>query len=153
MRSAMAECKWRVKRMTGLLAPDVLASARGRTILSSCVVKEPAMCYLFREQQAGAAERGGATLPPSPDRLRPRLVGAVAVTLIGGLAVAAIVAPPSASPHLTARDSAATAPLAARAVAVPTTAVVGQGSAPVDDGVPSASDVVKSGIGDCDHGL
>jgi hypothetical protein len=54
---------------------------------------------------------------------------------------------------LNAKDSAAPAPLAARAVAVPMTAVVEQGSAPVDDGVPSASDVVKAGLGHCDHGL
>ena len=96
------------------------------------------MCYLVREQQAGAAELGGATLPPSLDRLRPRLIGAVAAALIGGLAVAAMVAPPSASPLLNAKDSAAPAPIAAMAVAVPMTAVVEQGSAPLDDGVPSA---------------
>ena len=111
------------------------------------------MCYLFREQQAGAAERGGATLPPSLDRLRPRLIGAVAAALIGGLAVAAIVAPRSASPLLEAKNSAAPAPIAARSVAVPTTTVVEQGSALVDDGVPSASDVAKAGMGHCDHGL
>ena len=111
------------------------------------------MCYLVREKQAGAAERGGSTLPPSLDRLRPRLIGAVAAALIGGLAVAAIVAPPSASPLLNAKNSAAPAPLAARVVTVPTTAAVEQGSAPVDDGVPSASDVVKAGMGHCEHDL
>jgi hypothetical protein len=111
------------------------------------------MCYLYREQQAGAAERGGATLPPSLDRLRPRMIGAVAAALIGGLAVAAIVAPRSASPLLETKNSAAPAPIAVRSVAVATPAVVEQGSAPVDDGVPSASDVVKAGMGLCDHGL
>ena len=110
------------------------------------------MCYLYREQQAGAAERGGATLPPSLG-LRPRLIGAVAAALIGGLAVAAIVAPRSASPLLEAKNSAAPAPIAARSVAVPTAAVVEQVSAPVDDGVPSAPDVVKASMGHCDHGL
>ena len=100
------------------------------------------MCYLYREQQAGAAERGGATPLPSLDRLRPRLIGAVAAVLIGGLAVAAIVTPPSASPFLNAKDA-----------TMPTTAVVEQGSAPVDDGVPSTSDGVKAGMGYCDHGL
>jgi len=110
------------------------------------------MCYLVREKQAEAAERGGATLPPSLNRLRPRWVGAVAAALIGGLAVAALVAPPSTPPLLNTKDS-APAPLASRAVAVPTAAVVEQGSAPVDDGVPSASDVVKAGMGHCDHGL
>lgn len=111
------------------------------------------MCYLYREQQAGAAQRGGTTLPPSLDRLRPRLIGAVAATLIGGLAVAAILAPPSASPVLNAKDSAAPAPLAARAAAVPTTAVVEQGSIPLDDGVPSATDGMRAGMGHCDHAL
>jgi hypothetical protein len=107
------------------------------------------MCYLVREQQARAAERGGATLPPSFDRLRPRWIGAVAAALIGGLAVAALVAPPSTSPLLNTKDSAAPAPLASRAEAVPTAAVVGQGSAPLDDGVPSSSDMVKAGMGHC----
>lgn len=107
------------------------------------------MCYLIREQQAGAAERGGAALPPSLERLRSRWIGAVAAALMGGLAVAAIVAPPSASPPLEAKASAA--PLAAGAV--PTPAVVELGSTPVDDGVPSAPDVVRAGLGHCDHGL
>jgi hypothetical protein len=111
------------------------------------------MCYLIREQQAGAAERGGAALPPSLDRLRTRWIGAVAAALIGGLAVAAIVAPPSASPPLAAKASAAPAPLAASAVAVPTPAVVELSSTPVDDGVPSAPDVVRAGLGHCDHSL
>ena len=111
------------------------------------------MCYLFREQQAGAAERGGAALPPGIDRLRPRLIGAVAAALIGGLAVAAILAPPSASPPLNAKESAAPASLAARAVVIPATAVVEQSSATVDDGVPSAPDVVKAGVGHCDHSM
>lgn len=111
------------------------------------------MCYLYREQQAEAAVRGGATLPPSLDRLRPRWVGAVAAALIGGLAVAAMVASPSASPLLNAKDSAAPAPLAARTVAVPTTGAVEQSSLPVDDGVPGAPDMVKAGMGHCDHSL
>lgn len=111
------------------------------------------MCYLYREQEAGAAERGGATPSPGLDRLRPRLLGAVSAALIGGLAVAAIVASPSTSPLLNATDSAAPAPLAARAVALPTTGVVEQSSLPVDDGVPSASDMVKAGMGHCDHSL
>ena len=115
------------------------------------------MCYLLREQQGGAAERGGATIPPSLGRLRPRVAGAVAVALIGGLAVAARVAQPSASPVANVKDSAAPAPVAARAAAVPMAAIAGQGqgSAPVDDGVPSSSgsDRVRAAIGPCDHDL
>ena len=111
------------------------------------------MCYLYREQQAGAAERGGATLPPSLDRLRPRLVGAVAAALLAGLAVAAIVAPPSTSPRSNVKESGAPAPVAARTVAVPVTGGIEQTSLPMDDDVPSASDVAKAGLGHCDHGL
>ncbi|MEO8653270.1 MAG: hypothetical protein ABI409_04035 [Ramlibacter sp.] len=110
------------------------------------------MCYLYREQQAGAAQPGGATLPPSLDRLRPRLIGAVAAVLLGGLAVAAIVAPPSASPVLNAKDSGAPAPIAAKATALPMTPVVEQGSVPVDDGVPG-DDMAKAGMGHCSHDL
>jgi hypothetical protein len=117
------------------------------------------MCYLIREQQAGAAESGGAKLPPSPNRLRPRWVGAGAVALIGGLAMAALVAPQSTSPVLSTTapvvntKHAAPAPLASSGVAAPTGAVVERGSAPVDDGVPSSTDTVKAGMGDCHHGL
>jgi hypothetical protein len=96
------------------------------------------MCYLIRERQAAPEERGGATTPPSFDRLRPRWIGAVAAALIGGLAVAALVAPASTSPRLHTKDSAPAAPLAARAVTVPAAPVVEQDSAP-GDGVSSAS--------------
>lgn len=109
------------------------------------------MCYLVRERQAGMAEPGGATVPPSIDRLRPRWAGAIAAALIGGVAVAALVAP-STPPLSTVKDS-ARAPLVSSAPAVPTATVVEQGSAPVDDGVPTSSDVVKAGLGHCDHGL
>lgn len=111
------------------------------------------MCYLIREKQAGAAEPGGATLPPSLDRLRPRLVGAVAAALLAGLAVAAIVAPPSTSPLSNVKESGAPAPRAARTVALPMAGGAEQTSLPMDDGVPSASDVAKAGLSHCDHGL
>lgn len=109
------------------------------------------MCYLIREQRAGAAQGGEAALPQNPDSLRPRWAGAVAATLIGGFAVAAMVAPPSAPPR--AADSAAPAPIAASAVAVPTETTSRQSSSPVDDGVPAAPDTAKAGMGDCSHAL
>jgi hypothetical protein len=111
------------------------------------------MCYLVREHQAGAAEGSGATLPTSLDRLRPRWIGAVAAALVAGVAVAALVTPPSASPLSSTENSAPAAPLASRSAIVPTAAVVEQSKAPLDDGVPSASDVVKAGMGHCEHGL
>jgi hypothetical protein len=109
------------------------------------------MCYLVRQQQA-EAERGGTT-PPSLERLRPRLIGAVAAALIGGLAVAALVVPSSTPPVLSAQDSTGPAPLASNTAATPSAGFVQHGSAPVDDGVPTASDVVKVGAGNCHHGL
>lgn len=111
------------------------------------------MCYLVRDKQAGAAEGSGATLPPSLERLRPRLIGAVAAALIGGLAVAAMIVPSTPSATLSVKESGAPAPISARTSAVPITPIVEQGSLPLDDGVPSASDVVKSGLGHCDHAL
>jgi len=111
------------------------------------------MCYLVRERQAGAAQPGGAALPPSPGRLRPRWAAAAVAALIGGLAMAALVAPPAKAPLLSATDSAPLAPVVSRAAAVPAAAGVEHGSAPFDDGLPSTSDVVKAGAGPCHHGL
>lgn len=111
------------------------------------------MCYLIREHRTGAAEAGDTALPQNLGRMRPRWAGAVAAALIGGLAVAAIVAPPSVSPLLNAKDSAAPAPVDQSTGAVPTASVVRQGSAPVDDGVPTAPDTVKAGMGNCSHEL
>ena len=110
------------------------------------------MCYIIRETQS-EPERGGATLPPSLDRLRARWIAAGAATLIGGLALAALVVPASTPPLMSAKQSAPLAPVASRTSAVPATAVVEQVSAPVDDGVPTTSDVVKAGLGHCHHDM
>jgi hypothetical protein len=113
------------------------------------------MCYLVRHHQARATEGGSAPVPPSLDRVRSRWAGAVGAALIGGLAVAAIVAPSStSSPTLRDMESAAPAPIASStAAAVPMAAVVETGSAPVEDGAPSTSEVAKAGMGQCHHGL
>ena len=110
------------------------------------------MCYLVRQQQAGAEH--GSTLPPGVvDRIRPRWVGAAAAALVGGLALAAFVAPPSTPPQQEAKPG-TVAPVAARTMgAAPTTPVLEQTSTSLDDGVPAASDVAKSGAGNCHHGL
>jgi hypothetical protein len=111
------------------------------------------MCYLVRHHQPGAAEGRSAPVPPSLDRVRSRWAGAVGGALIGGLAVAAIVAPSLTSPPLPDRESAAPAPITSSAAAVPMAAVIETGSTPADDGVPSTSDVAKAGMGQCEHGL
>ena len=109
------------------------------------------MCYLVRHQQAEAG-RASPVTPPSFDGLSPRWIGAAAATLIGGLALAAFVAP-SSTPLLSAKEPAAPAPITARAAPMPLVPVVEQGSAGADDGVPTSSDVVKAGIGPCHHGM
>lgn len=111
------------------------------------------MCYLIREHEAGAAEGADATRPGSPAGLRPRWVGVAAAALVGSLAMAAIVAPPAASPLVSAKDAAAPASITAAAVATPTPAVVERGSMPIDDGVPSPTDAARAGIGHCEHAL
>lgn len=108
------------------------------------------MCYLIRQAQPEAeAQRGGTA--PTPGMLPPRRrwAGAVAATLVGGLAVAALVAPPSPAPPSGARDPAA--PMAARMAPAPATPVVEQTSVPVDDGVPAS--VMKAGGRECSHAL
>ena len=113
-----------------------------------------AMCYLVRHHQARAGEGGSARQPPSLDRIRPRWAGAVAAALIGGLAVAAIIAPSStSSPTLRDKESVAPAVASTAGAAVPMAAVVDMGSAPADDGVPNTSEVAKAGMGQCHHGL
>jgi hypothetical protein len=113
--------------------------------------KEPVMCYLARQHQAEAG-RDSPVTPPSFNGLRPRWIGAAAATLVGGLALAAFVAP-SSTPRLDVKEPAAPAPIVARTTPVPLVPVVEQGSAPLDDGVPTSSDVAKAGADPCHHGL
>jgi len=110
------------------------------------------MCYLIRQPQS-EAERGATTPSPSLNPPQPRWIAAIAATLIGGLAVAAFVVPPSSPPLMNAKHSAAPAQVASRTPLAPTTAVVEQTSSLVDDGVPASTDVVKAGLGHCEHGL
>lgn len=110
------------------------------------------MCYLVRQQQA-QAERDGTT-PQSHERLRPRLIGVVAATLIGGLALAALSIPPSTPSLVSAQKPAAPGPLDSTAPILPTAAaVVERVSMPMDDGVPSAPDTVRASLGHCQHEL
>lgn len=110
------------------------------------------MCYLVRQHQAEA--KGGSASLPRGEGLRPRWIAAGALTLLGGLAVAAaLVAAPPKPLLAQAQDRAAPARPAATAAAVPLAAAVEQLSLPTDDGVPTNSNLVQSGTGQCDHGL
>lgn len=115
------------------------------------------MCYLLRATQADA-KLSGTTLPQGPERLRARWVGAAALTVVGGLAVAAaLIGPPAAPEFTSAREIGAPTSLPAGAVekstAVPVAAGVEQTSLPMDDGVPTAFNDRKAAAGDCHHGL
>ena len=116
------------------------------------------MCYRVRQEQA-EPERAGATPPQRPstlERLRARVIGAVAAALVAGLAAAALLMPSSTPAVSAAKASAAPAPVAAGAEStVPVAGVVEQTSTAMDDGVPtsSSSEVAKSARGHCDHEL
>jgi hypothetical protein len=112
------------------------------------------MCYLAREQQAH--EPSGAALPaPGPDRVRPRWAGALAFSLVGGLALAGLVAPsPTAKlPDVPMKQSATVA--GTHATAMPGTGGTGKTALPMDDGVPAPTQDsgMKTGFGPCNHGL
>jgi hypothetical protein len=117
------------------------------------------MCYLVRQQQP-EEERAGTPPLSSPERLRPRLIGAGAAALIGSLAVAAaLVVPPPKPPVSEAKSVGAAAPAAVKSMpSNPGVNVTAEGgieriSMPGDDEVPTRSDFVKSGLSHCDHDL
>jgi len=110
------------------------------------------MCYLIRQAQS-EAERGSTTPLPSMQSPRPRWAAGIAATLIGGLAVAALVVPPPAAPLMKAKEAAAPAPIASQTPAVPTPAVLERTTIGGDDGVPSASEVGKAGMSHCEYAL
>ena len=107
------------------------------------------MCYLIRQAQS-EAERGGTAPVSGLTPPRRRWAGAIAATMVGGLAVAALVGPPSTAP-LSAADPAAAVPVMARTAPAPAGPIVEQSSGTVDDGVPA--DAVKAGGRECSHSL
>jgi hypothetical protein len=109
------------------------------------------MCYMVRHTRA-ATEIGDSVPGSEPGRLRPRLVGAVAAMLFGGLALAAFVSPSRTQPVSNVSAPAAQLPLASAANTSGVVPVsVEQRSLPADDDVPSSSNLAQSGVGPCDH--
>lgn len=111
------------------------------------------MCHLVRNPQAFAGEDAGASVPPRPQGLRPRWAGAIAAVFLGGFALAAWVAPPSATstpPSPEVKPAVAAAPVTSF-VAMPTAVDVEHGMLPVDDDVPTAG--AQSASGGCHHAL
>jgi hypothetical protein len=114
------------------------------------------MCYLVREDHA-RLETGATAPSPGPERVRPRWAGALAMTLAGGLALAALVAPtPTSTTASLSPHRASASPVAARGDSnVPATGGIERTALPADDGVPSSPipDLARAGMGPCQHGL
>lgn len=106
------------------------------------------MCYLARHQQAPLEEDAAAKTTQTPS-VRPRWIGAAVAALVGGVALAAFLAP--AVPRASA-DEATAGPQQAAVSAVSAAPVAERSSLSPDDGVPT-SDVAKAGSGSCHHGL
>lgn len=107
------------------------------------------MCYLVREPEARAAE---ASSTPAGQHPRARWIGAVTAALVGGFAIAALDAPAPPAPTVQAREAIPGVPVAARSSVIPP-APLDRTGLPVDDDVPSATDLAKARAGDCQHGL
>jgi hypothetical protein len=111
------------------------------------------MCHLVREESF-ESEPGRQGQPAQPPRVRPRRAAVVAALLVGGFAVAALLAPSKVSPL--------SAPVAARSdvhaalgslQAVPAAGGLERTALPADDDVPTAADVARPGAAPCHHGM
>jgi len=111
------------------------------------------MCDLVRDPQS-RAEPAGATPPSDLPRARPRLAGALAMALLGGVALAAYVTPPAAAPQ----PAAGATPTTSLPVTTGDAAQVrsdGGAQRPVvlpDDEIPSGQASTKAAYGPCHHG-
>lgn len=111
------------------------------------------MCYLVREPLA-EPEPGRATPSPGSRRLQPRRA-AIAAMLVGGLALAAYVAPSSEPNPAQASNAGTAAAASVKAAPAPLATDAARGALPADDGVPTSTDVSRAsyGMGHCEHGL
>jgi hypothetical protein len=107
------------------------------------------MCYLARHQQAPLEEDAATTTTHTPSA-RPRWIGAAVATIVGGLALAAVLAP--AVPPASA-DEASVGPVQPAVSNVSAAPVAERSSISPDDGVPTTTDVAKAGDSSCHHGL
>ncbi|MBC5781360.1 hypothetical protein H8N03_00300 [Ramlibacter sp. USB13] len=110
------------------------------------------MCYLVR-QDAVEAEHGAPAPAPGSGRVRSRWAGAAAATLVGGFALAALVAPSPTAPLQPPQQVAAASVTGQRTVQAPQGVVIEQTALPAGDDVPAAPDATRAAIGGCHHGL
>lgn len=104
------------------------------------------MCYLVRQQQADASF-GAAQPHEAGHGRRHRLGAAVAAIAMGGIALAALLAPAPTAPL---PPPAAGADTAVLRTSLPAEPVATQGLAP-DDGVPADTQRMGAGVGGCSH--
>lgn len=111
------------------------------------------MCHLVREDLFES--QSGREAGPAPARpLRPRRAGVVAALLVGGFAVAALLAPSKVSPLSSPVAQHGEAPAALASLqAVPGAAGLERTALPVDDEVPTAPGTAQSGAAPCHHGF
>lgn len=106
------------------------------------------MCYLARQHQAPLEDDAATTSTHVPS-VRPRWVGAAIAAVMGGFALAAVLAP-SVPPASADEASVGPQPVAANLPAAP---VAERSPVSPDDGVPTSTDVAKSADSSCHHGL
>lgn len=108
------------------------------------------MCYLARQHHRAPLEDIERTPPSTIPQVRPRWVGAAVATIVGGVALAAFLAPP-VPPASADEASTGAPPVIAKDSLTPTAERL---SLPADDGVPAAAPEVAMAAGrECSHGL
>ena len=109
------------------------------------------MCYRVRQASPSVDLAEDTRVPASQPGVRPRWAGVAVAAAVGSIALAALVAAPLPPPTASAVQQTG-APLARDTSALQSTGGT-QGSLPMDDGVPTATDVRKAATGHCDHAL
>lgn len=106
------------------------------------------MCYLVRQHPERSRFDATTLARPRADRLHARWAGALALTLAGGFALAAMVAPAPAAKAPEAQPG-STAPVMQQASGMERNAL------PMDDGVATAptKEVLGAGRAPCEHGF
>ena len=112
------------------------------------------MCHLVRDESF-ESQPGREGVPAQPPRMRPRRAAVVAAVLVGGFAVAALLAPSKVAPLSppVAQGSDVHAALASLQAAVPAAGGLERTALPADDDVPTAPDPVRAGAAPCHHGM
>lgn len=114
------------------------------------------MCHLVREESF-ESQPGREGVPAQPPRVRPRRAAVVAALLVGGFAVAALLAPSRVAPlsaPVAARSDVHAALASLQSVpAVPAAGGLERTALPADDDVPTAPDTARLGAAPCHHGM